>query len=242
MDQVRELLLAFGTGVVSFLSPCVLPLVPGYLSFLTGIAPGDLGSSRGDRWAVLGPSLLFVAGFSAVFVAMGASASALGALVGRYRDVLQYVAGALILAMGVLMLGIFKTPWLYGEKRFEMSRARGFGRWASLVMGMAFAFGWTPCVGPMLASILAIAGSVGEVGRGAALLFAYSAGLGVPFLLVGMAFGRLKGTMRWLNRHALALNRVAGALLVLLGALILTGRLGPVASYLTRYLPSVPGT
>jgi cytochrome c-type biogenesis protein len=228
---------AFLAGMVSFLSPCVLPLVPGYVSFMTGMAPGELGDLRGRFADVLVPSLLFVLGLSIVFVALGASASALGAVLLPYRAFLSRAAGAFILVMGFLMLGVVKVPWLYGEARIDPARARSFGRGASLVLGMAFGFGWTPCVGPVLASILALAGAAGSVARGAGLLFAYALGLGVPFVLVGLFFGRLKGAVRWMSRHSLVVNRVAGVLLMLLGALILTGKLASIAGVMLRYLP-----
>lgn len=229
-------LAAFAAGVVSFLSPCVLPLIPGYLSFITGVAPSELEGPQGGRRVIV-PSLMFVAGFSVVFVGLGASASVLGALLVAYRDVLARVAGVLVVAMGILMLGIVKVPWLYGEARADLSRTRSFGRGAALVMGMAFAFGWTPCVGPVLASILALAGSTGDVGRGALLLAVYSAGLALPFVATALFLGRMKGIMRWLTRHALVVNRVAGIVLVLLGAAILTGALGAFAGWLYRIAP-----
>lgn len=238
MQGVGGLLTAFAAGVVSFLSPCVLPLVPGYLSFLTGIKPVELTEDRPALGAVLVPSLMFVAGFTIVFVALGASASALGSLLTQYRDALGKVAGLFVFAMGLLLTGVIKVPWLYGEARFDMGRARSFGRWAGLVLGMAFAVGWTPCVGPVLASILAMAGSSAEVGRGAALLLAYSAGFAVPFLATALLFGRLAPALRWLNRHTLLMNRVAGALLMLLGALIFFDRLAAVAALLNDWLPA----
>lgn len=228
---------AFAAGMVSFLSPCVLPLVPGYVSFMTGMAPAEIGDRRGRLADVLVPGVLFVLGLSIVFVALGASASALGALLAPYKGVMARVAGLFIMVMGFLMLGIVKVPWLYGEARVDPARARSFGRGAALVLGMAFAFGWTPCVGPVLASILALAGSTGSVGRGAALLFAYALGLGVPFILVGVFFGRLKGAVRWMSGHAVMVNRVAGAFLLVLGALILTGRLAAVAAVFLKYVP-----
>ncbi|MBA4370102.1 MAG: cytochrome C biogenesis protein [Coriobacteriaceae bacterium] len=229
-------LAAFAAGVVSFLSPCVLPLLPGYLSFITGVAPAELEGSGGGRRVVL-PALMFVAGFSAVFIALGASASVLGSLLAAYRDVLARVAGVLVIAMGLFMLGIVKVPWLYGEARADLSRTRSFGRAAALVMGMAFAFGWTPCVGPVLASILALAGSTGDVGRGALLLATYSAGLGVPFIATALFLGRMRGAMRWLTRHSVVINRVAGTVLIALGASIVTGMLGRFAGWLYRMAP-----
>lgn len=226
-------------GLLSFLSPCVLPLIPAYLSFMTGLTTAEL-SENGEAWRrILVPSLLFVAGFSVIFVSLGASASVIGQFLAQYRLVIERVAGIVVVGFGVLMLGIIKVPWLYGEARVEMGKARSFGRGASFVMGMAFAAGWTPCVGPMLGSILALAGSSGDVGRGALLLLAYSAGLGIPFVAVALLFGRLTPLMRWLNRHALTINRVAGGLLIVVGVLIFTGQLGVLGAWLTDVLPTI---
>lgn len=188
---------------------------------------------------VMIPALLFVAGFSVIFIALGASASVLGQFLREYRDLLERVAGVVVFAFGFFMLGIIKVPWLYGEARFDMGRTRGFGRAAALVMGMAFAAGWTPCVGPILGSILALAGSTGSVAKGALLLMAYSLGLGLPFLAVALLFGRVGPVLRWLGRHSLVINRVAGALLMAVGLLIFSGRLGVVSSWLTSVLPGL---
>jgi len=231
------LVAAFAAGFVSFLSPCVLPLIPGYVSFITGIAPAELADGKPAVSRLLVPSLLFVAGFTFVFVALGASASLLGSLLGAYRDLLARAAAVLVIAMGVFMLGVIKLPGLYAEKRFDMSKARSLGRAAAPVMGMAFAFGWTPCVGPILASILALAGNSSDVGRGMLLLLTYSAGLGVPFVLTGLLFGKLRGTMRFLSRHSLTVNRVAGTLLIVMGVLMLTGQLAAIAGFFLRYMP-----
>jgi cytochrome c-type biogenesis protein len=231
------LAVAFGAGFVSFLSPCVLPLIPGYVSFITGFTPAELADEKPALSRLLVPSLLFVAGFTFVFVALGASASLLGSLLLPYRDVLARVAAVLVIGMGVLMLGVIKVPGLYAEKRFDLSRTRSLGRWAAPVMGMAFAFGWTPCVGPILASILALAGTSSDVGRGTMLLLAYSAGLGVPFVLAGLLFGKLRGAMRFMSRHSLTVNRVAGTLLIVMGVLMLTGRLAAMTGLFLRYVP-----
>jgi cytochrome c-type biogenesis protein len=236
-SAVSGLIVAFFAGVVSFLSPCVLPLIPGYLSFLTGLSRSQLASEDRSVWDVVRPSLLFVAGFSVVFVTLGASASALGTVLASYREPLTRIAGVVIAGMGFLMLGIVKVPWLYGEARLDMSASRRFGAWAGLLMGMAFAFGWTPCVGPILASILALAGSSANVARGAALLLAYSLGLGVPFVAVGLLFGRVDGLMGYMNRHAVVINRVAGVVLIALGTIIAFGRLSWLAALLYRAMP-----
>jgi cytochrome c-type biogenesis protein len=236
MGSSAGFLAAFAAGMVSFLSPCVLPLVPGYVSFMTGVAPAELEGKRARVADVLVPSLLFVLGLAIVFVALGATASALGALLAPYRDLLSRIAGLFVLVMGFLLLGVVRVPWLYAERRVDPARARSFGSAAALVLGMAFGFGWTPCVGPVLASILAVAGQAGSVALGAGLLFAYALGLGVPFVLVGLFFGRLKGAVRWLARHSLTLNRVAGALLMVLGLLMLTGRLAAVSAFFVAHV------
>jgi cytochrome c-type biogenesis protein len=171
-------------------------------------------------------------------VGLGASASLLGTLLSQYRGGLEKVAGLAVFAFGLLMLGVIKIPWLYGEARVDLAKSRSFGRGASFVMGMAFAAGWTPCVGPILGTILAVASSTGSAAQGALLLLTYSAGLAVPFLLVALLFGRAKPLLGWLNRHSLIVNRTAGAILMFVGVLIFFGRLSVLANYLTRVLPS----
>jgi cytochrome c-type biogenesis protein len=204
---------------------------------MTGLSAAELGGRERRIGAVLVPSLLFVLGLAIVFVALGASASMLGALLAPYKGVFGRVAGVFVALMGFLLLGVVKVPWLYGERRIDPSTARSFGGAAALVLGMAFGFGWTPCVGPILASILALAGSSGSVGQGAALLFAYALGLGVPFVAVGLFFGRLGGAVRWLSRHSVTVNRVAGALLIVIGLLMATDRLAVLTGWLYRLLP-----
>lgn len=233
-----SLVIAFAAGVLSFLSPCVVPLIPGYLSFMTGLTTVELSEGK-DRARVLVPAVMFVLGFSAVFVSLGATASVLGRVLMDYRDIIEKAAGVVVILFGVLMLGIVKAPWLYGEARADMESSRKFGRGAAFVMGAAFAAGWTPCVGPILGSILTMAGSSGSLAQGALLLAAYSLGLGVPFVAVAVLFGRLKGLLRWMSRHTLTINRVAGVLLVVVGVLILTGQFGPLAALLTSQLPAL---
>lgn len=230
---------AFAAGVVSFLSPCVLPLIPGYLSFITGFTPAQLSEDKVGIKPVLIPSVLFVAGFSLVFVGLGASASVLGGFFSEYREVLVQLSGVLVFILGFFMLGLIKVPWLYGEARFEMGKARSFGRAAAFIMGAAFAFGWTPCVGPILGSILALASATGSATQGALLLLVYSLGLGLPFIATALLFGRMRTTLGWLNRHSLTINRIAGALLMIVGVLIFSGQLGRLAGWLTAVLPSI---
>ena len=228
---------AFLAGVLSFLSPCVLPLIPGYLSFMTGLTASELSEDSRPLVQIMGTALLFVLGFSIVFVALGASASVLGQFLTQYKDLVEKVAGIAVILFGVFMLGVIKLPGLYGEARMDLARSRRFGRGAALVMGMAFAAGWTPCVGPILGVILALAASTGSVAHGALLLLVYSLGLGVPFLLVALLFGSAKPLLAWLSRHSVIINRVAGATLIVIGVLIFSGRLSVIAAWLTQVLP-----
>ena len=232
-------LAAFVAGLLSFLSPCVLPLIPGYLSFMTGLTASELADEDRPTAKVMIPAALFVLGFSLVFVALGASASVLGQFLSDHRRLIEEIAGIAVVFFGVYMLGVIKVPWLYGEARLDMGKSRSFGRAAAVVMGMAFAAGWTPCVGPILGSILALAASTGSIGIGALLLLVYSLGLGLPFLLVAFLFGRLTPVLRWLNARSLIVSRVAGALLIGIGLLIFSGRLAVLALWLSRFVPHV---
>ncbi len=241
MDEFLPLLTAMGAGLLTFLSPCVLPLIPGYVAFMTGMSASELTAEDRKLSTILVPSILFVAGFTIVFVALGASASAVGSFMASNRKLFEFIAGVIIFVLGFFMLGIVKVPWLYGEARFEMQKARKFGTLAALVMGMAFAFGWSPCVGPILGSILMMAANTAEVGQGALLLAMYSLGLGIPFVLVAVMLGRIKPVLNWLNRHALVINRIAGVVLMALGVLILTGWIGPVVGFLSRFIPKLGG-
>lgn len=239
------LLTAFAGGVISFLAPCVLPLIPGYLSFMTGLSNAELSEGRAGISRVMVPAVLFTAGFSSVFVLIGAAAGfasrTLGPVLSRYDQALQYVAGIVVILIGVFMLGVFKVPWLYGEARFEMGRTRRFGRGAAFIMGLAFGFGWTPCVGPILTVILGFAAQTGDTLRAALLLAVYSAGLATPFLLTALFFGKLTSTLRWFTRHSVAINRTAGVVLVIMGVLIFTGQLGRTSVLLLDVFPFLRG-
>ncbi|HUC15316.1 MAG TPA: cytochrome c biogenesis protein CcdA, partial [Acidimicrobiales bacterium] len=223
--------IAFGAGIASFVSPCVLPLVPSYLSMMSGVgvraAPDGGGAGAGadgaERARLLWSTLLFVAGFSLVFAVLEATASALSHPLQAHKLVLSDVAGALIVAMGVIIA--FQLPWLQREHRFAVRPSR-LGPWAAPVMGMTFAFGWTPCITPVLAAVLGLASSGGTLARGEEMLVAYSFGLGVPFVLTGLAFGRLSGALGFARRHSRAVSIVSGALLAGLGVLIITGEVG----------------
>lgn len=224
---------ALGAGVLTFVSPCILPLLPAYIGFMAGSAASGTADGGSRRGHVLRQSLLFVAGFTVVFVALGVSASLLGGVLDGLGDVLDIVAGVVLILLGVLMSGVIRLPWLYADARIDLTKARRFGSWSSLVMGMAFAFGWSPCVGPILGAILMMAADSARASTGALLLVLYSIGLGVPFVVVGLLLDRLGGLLAWLKRHSLVINRIAAAVLILVGLLILVGRMDDVAGWLT---------
>ncbi len=232
--------IAFGAGIASFVSPCVLPLVPSYLSMMSGVGvrtgPDGARPDGADRARLLWSTLLFVAGFSLVFAVLEATASALSHPLQAHKLVLSDVAGALIVAMGVVIA--FQLPWLQREHRFAVRPSR-LGPWAAPVMGMTFAFGWTPCITPVLAAVLGLASSGGTLARGEEMLVAYSFGLGVPFVLTGLAFGRLSGALGFARRHSRAVSLVSGALLAALGVLIITGEVGVVSSWTNSLLDQV---
>jgi cytochrome c-type biogenesis protein len=230
---------AAAAGLLSFLSPCVLPLVPPYLTFIAGASIEELtvaGTPRARRDVVIA-SLLFVAGFSTVFVALGATASVFGKVLRANLEVLSIAAGLAIILMGLHFLGVFKIGLLYREKRFEVGRP--VGRLGAYLMGLAFAFGWTPCIGPILAAILAVAGSQETVARGAALLAVYSAGLGLPFLAAAVAMGPFMGFMQRFKRHFGKVEKVVGALLVVTGLAFLTGAMQNMSFWLLQTFPGL---
>ena len=226
------LLVAFAAGMISFLSPCVLPLVPGYLSLMSGVGTAELAvATKADTRRLLQSTLLFVAGFTVVFVALGAGASAVGQLLLDHQRGLNQIAGAIVIVMGLALAGVVSPAMLQRERRVQVSPSK-LGVFAAPVMGMAFAFGWTPCIGPVLASVLSLAATEATLGRGVSLLFAYSLGLGVPFVATGLAFGRLAGAFGWVKRHARGINLVSGLLLAGFGFLLLTNRLTRLSSWL----------
>jgi cytochrome c-type biogenesis protein len=230
--------LAFVAGAVSFASPCVLPLVPGYVSFVTG----GVAASATVRDRPIVPILLFVAGFTAVFTAIGALVTRVDDLLVYLRgDVAQLVFGGFVIVMGALMLGYAFGigPFrLYAERRPFLERGR-IGSWGAFPLGVAFGAGWTPCIGPVLGSIFAVAAGNGATAwRGAFLLICYSLGLGVPFVLVGLGVGRL-GAFEWVKRHYRWFAGVSGALLLVAGFLLATGQFTRITAELQRYLPAL---
>jgi len=235
---------AVGAGAISFLSPCVLPLVPPYLCYMAGVSVDDFradaqtAAQSGARTALLASSLAFVLGFSTVFVALGAGASTIGHFLRVWQEPLAMAAGVLIILMGLNFLGLVRIPFLSREARFQ-SQGRPASAVAAYVMGLAFAFGWTPCIGPVLGPILTLAGGRETVGEGAALLAAYSLGLGIPFLIAALFSGAF---MRFLQRFRIHLGRVEkiiGALLVVAGVLFLTGGVQTAAYWLLETFPGL---
>jgi len=213
---------AFGGGFVSFLSPCVLPLVPAYVSMVTGLDVAEVRDGEGRHVAkIVRDTGLFVLGFGTVFVVLGLGANAFGGAITRNQILLTRVSGLLVVAMALFLAGslVLRAPWLYREVRFHPSPSR-LGPVAAPVTGAAFGFGWTPCIGPVLGSVLAIAGTTGHAAHAAALLAVYSVGLGLPFLVVGLALGRLGGALAWVKRHTTAITLASAVVLAVLGVLL----------------------
>ena len=224
------ILVAFGAGMLSFLSPWVLPLVPGYVSMVSGLSAAELGDGDRRRAAdVLPGVLLFVAGFTVVFTALGAGASSVGRVLLGHQRGFDVAAGLLVVLMGLVLAGVGTPRLLLAERRFHPVPSR-LGRWAPPVMGMAFAFGWTPCIGPVLGGVLGLAAERATLVSGLVLLVAYSLGLGVPFLATGLAFGRLTALVARMKRRLWLVDLVAGAALVAFGVLLVTGELHLVSS------------
>jgi len=232
------LLTAFLAGIVSFLSPCVLPLVPGYVSFVAGRSLDELRQDQAirQRLAVFGLSLAFVLGFSSVFVSLGASASAVGNLFQAYRFEAGYVAGAVIILFGLHMMGLLRLNWMSRELRF-MPQVPGGRPVGAFLLGSAFAFGWTPCIGPVLGAILTLSATTMGVADGAVLLLIYSAGLAVPFLLVALFTGRFMANAQRLRRIGRPLQIAAGGILLLVGALMLSGHLFSFGTWMLNAFP-----
>jgi cytochrome c-type biogenesis protein len=237
------LLAAFGAGLLSFISPCVLPLIPGYLSYISGLS---LDEMRGASGAVVAPpevrnriilsSLAFILGFSIVFVSLGASASAIGQFLMSRLTILGRVAGAIIVLFGLHTMGLLRIDWLYQEKRVQTNR-RPAGFFGATLVGIAFAFGWTPCIGPILAGILAIAAAQNTIGQGVRLLAAYSAGLAIPFFAAALAINQFFSVFARIRKHYHMIELASGALLVVIGILIFTNRFTIIARTLQPYLP-----
>jgi cytochrome c-type biogenesis protein len=251
VEENVTLLAAFGAGLLSFISPCVLPLIPGYLSYVSGLSVDEMRSGTvvgsggtavatlaapGTQRRVIFASLAFILGFSLVFVALGASASAIGQFLMSRLTILNRIAGAIIIIFGLHTMGVLRIEWLYQEKRVQTTK-RPAGVVGATLVGVAFAFGWTPCIGPILAGILAVAAAQDTVSDGVRLLSAYSLGLGVPFLATAMAIDRFFAVFAKIRRHYHKIELASGALLIVIGVLIFTNRFTIIAQWLTPYLP-----
>lgn len=227
------LLIAFSAGLLSFLSPCVLPLIPSYITFITGMSLEEVQTSR--RTTMI-HALLFIAGFTLIFMAMGATATAVGGLLAHYRDWVARIGGVLIIAFGLYLLGVLPVQLLTREHRVHLAN-KPVGYLGTVVVGLAFGAGWTPCIGPILGSILIYSGSTGDMPRGLGLLFGYSMGLAVPFLIAALAIGSF---MEWFQRFRPAMvwmSRAGGLLLIAIGLLLVTNYFTILASYLQQLTP-----
>jgi cytochrome c-type biogenesis protein len=229
---------AFAVGFVSFVSPCVLPLVPGYISAVSGVSVTDLRSGQRDLGRVLVPAAIFCLSFTVMFVALGMTATGLGSTLRDHKDTLNKVAGALIIAMGVFFVLTPFVPRLNREWRPD-ALIRRAGAGGPIIAGLAFAVAWTPCVGPTLASILAAASTSSTVGHGGVLLAFYSAGLAIPFLITAIAFDRATTAFRWIRDHYLLVTGISGCVLVTMGVLILTGELTRLNTEAQQWLSSL---
>jgi cytochrome c-type biogenesis protein len=227
-------------GLVSFLSPCVLPLVPPYLIYLTGATIEHVANEETEsssKRAVMISALLFVLGFSTVFVALGASASLVGSLIREWSEQLAIIAGIVIIVMGLHFLGLTRIGLLMREGRLSIPKPVGL--WGAYVMGLAFAFGWTPCIGPILAAILSIAAAEATVAKGAGLLAVYSAGLGIPFLIAAFMVEQFSSLFSRMKRHLATVERAMGVLMIITGIGFLTGAVSNVSIWLLDTFPSL---
>jgi cytochrome c-type biogenesis protein len=234
-------LLAFAAGVLGFLSPCMVPLIPGYLSFVSGLSLSEMapGDRRQHRLRVLGSTGIFVLGFATIFTALGASATYLGSVVLDNRLWLGRIGGVAIVLLGLWMLGVLKLPALARERRFVLSPRRG-GLAGAFPIGMAFGFAWTPCVGPVLAAILTVAASTQHTSDGATLLLVYSLGLGLPFLITAVLLTGAIDALGWVRRHGRAIEFASGAFLVVMGTALTFDLIFRLNVWILRLLPFRP--
>jgi cytochrome c-type biogenesis protein len=221
---------AFAAGLLSFFSPCVLPLVPAYLANLAGESAIDTDEKR-KVWPTFLHSVFFVLGFSVIFILMGASAGLIGSVITTYAEPLRIVSGIVVIIFGIFLIAAYKVPWLNYEKRMHVQGARNPGYLRSMLIGAAFSLGWTPCIGPILGSILFVASYTQETAKGALLLSAYSLGMGIPFLIIGLAWSYIVPFWRGITRHLGMISILSGVLLIIVGILILTGQL----TWLSRF-------
>jgi cytochrome c-type biogenesis protein len=224
-----SLFMAFAAGIISFLSPCVLPLVPGYISFVSGISVEEMGGLR-EKKTVMINSIFFIMGFSAIFVLLGISATWMGIFFASKKAILARVAGLIIIFFGMFKIGAIRSFTFYRDARFHI-KDRKFGSIGALLIGAAFAFGWTPCVGPILGSIMAYAGTLSTMRQGVLLFLVYSMGLGIPFLVVAFGVNRFFGVFDKFKKHLRLIEVISGVIMVILGLLIFTDKLILIPGY-----------
>ena len=239
-----QALFAFGGGIIAFLSPCVLPLVPGYLGLMSGYSIADIQSGEAKRGRMLRVTTLFVLGFTAVFVALGAGATQVSRFLLSNQSLTGRIAGIIVILFAIVMIGSAFTNWgIFGffsrERRVEVRPSR-LGSWAPPVMGAAFGFGWSACIGPILAGVLTIAGTRETVAQGMLLLFIFSMGLGVPFILTGLGLSRAMRAMKSFRKYMRPVNIASGVLMLAFGVLLLTGNVTRLSGFLVDIFESVP--
>ncbi|MEI4234018.1 cytochrome c biogenesis CcdA family protein [Roseovarius sp. D22-M7] len=235
---IPAMFVALLAGIMSFLSPCVLPIVPPYLAYMSGVSLNDLSENSTQRARAVVPALFFVLGLSTVFIFLGFTASAVGTVFLQYQDYLNAIAGILVMGFGAHFVGVYRIGFLDREARVDAGDQGGTS-FGAYILGLAFAFGWTPCIGPQLGAILSLAASEANVTRGTSLLAVYAIGLGVPFLLVAAFLPRLQGLMGWMKRHMQQIERVMGLLLWTIGLLMLTGGFSAFSFWLLETFPAL---
>lgn len=231
------LVVAFIAGLISFLSPCVLPIVPPYIAYMSGVALTEIENRKG-RQKIVFTALFFVLGLSTVFIFLGFSASAIGAIFFEYQTLLNTIAGFIIMLFGLHFLGIYRLHFLDREARFEVENYQGTA-FGSYVLGLAFAFGWTPCIGPQLGAILSLAASNASILKGTVLLAFYAMGLGIPFLIFALFINRLEGVLKFFKQYFKIIERIMGLLLWTVGLLMLTGGFSSISFWLLETFPAL---
>lgn len=231
------MIVALAAGLISFLSPCVLPIVPPYLAYMSGVNIADLNSGKA-RGSAIGPAIFFVMGLSTVFLILGFAASTIGALFLTNQQAFNTAAAIIVMIFGAHFIGIYRIGFLDQEKRLDAGD-RGGSAFGAYILGLAFAFGWTPCIGPQLGAILSLAASEGSVQRGTLLLAVYALGLGIPFILVAAFLSRLSGVLGWMKRHMEQIEKVMGLLLWTIGLLMLTGGFASMSFWLLEKFPAL---
>ena len=235
---IPAMMIALSAGLLSFLSPCVLPIVPPYLAYMGGVSMSDMDEDRSARRRVLLSAGFFVLGLSTVFLLLGFAFSALGRTFLQFQDWFLTIAGIVVMIFGAHFVGVFRIGFLDREARVEAGD-RGGSAMGAYILGLAFAFGWTPCLGPILGTILGLAASEADVSRGTTLLAFYALGLGIPFLLVAAFFPRLKGVMGWMKRHMVKIERTSGLLLWTVGLMMITGQFAAMSYWMLEAFPAL---